>query len=134
VRRHAPEHIRVIAKLARFLQTVDLDLSPWKGMVPLELFGSTELPVIGDAPYFLTLGPHSFFWFSLQPRATAQLGGDGQATGAAVVPEIKVASDWDSVFAGSARERLVTVLLGYIKQRRWFAGKARRLKAAQIRT
>jgi maltose alpha-D-glucosyltransferase/alpha-amylase len=111
---------------------MELDLSAWKGMVPLELFGSTELPVIGDAPYFLTLGPHSFFWFSLQPRATAQIPGDGQASGAAVLPEIKVVSDWDSVFVGSARERLETVLLGYVKQRRWFAGKARRLKAAQI--
>ncbi|HEY8796975.1 MAG TPA: maltose alpha-D-glucosyltransferase [Candidatus Dormibacteraeota bacterium] len=132
VRRHESEQILVIANLSRFLQTMELDLSAWKGMVPLELFGSTELPVIGDAPYFLTLGPHSFFWFSLQPRATAQIPGDGQASGAAVLPEIKVVSDWDSVFVGSARERLETVLLGYVKQRRWFAGKARRLKAAQI--
>jgi maltose alpha-D-glucosyltransferase/alpha-amylase len=132
VRRYESEQILVIANLSRFLQTMELDLSAWKGMVPLELFGSTELPVIGDAPYFLTLGPHSFFWFSLQPRATAQIPGDGQASGAAVLPEIKVVSDWDSVFVGSARERLETVLLGYVKQRRWFAGKARRLKAAQI--
>ena len=132
VRRYESEQILVIANLSRFLQTMELDLSEWKGMVPLELFGSTELPVIGDAPYFLTLGPHSFFWFSLQPRATAQVAGDGQAPGATVLPEIKVVSDWDSVFVGSARERLETVLLGYVKQRRWFAGKARRLKAAQI--
>jgi maltose alpha-D-glucosyltransferase/alpha-amylase len=97
----------------------------------MELFGSTELPVIGEAPYFLTLGPHSFFWFSLQPRATAQVPGDGQAS-ATVLPEIKVTSDWDSVLVGSARERLESVLLGYIRQRRWFAGKARRLKSAQI--
>jgi trehalose synthase/trehalose synthase-fused probable maltokinase len=132
VRRYESEQILVIANLSRFLQTVELDLSEWKGMVPLELFGSTELPVIGDAPYFLTLGPHSFFWFSLQPRATAQVPGDGQAP-AATLPEIKVSSDWDSVLVGSARERLETVLLGYIRQRRWFAGKARRLKAAQIK-
>ena len=132
VRRYESEQILVIANLSRFLQTVELDLSAWKGMVPLELFGSTELPVIGDAPYFLTLGPHSFFWFSLQPRATAQVPGDGQAP-AATLPEIKVSSDWESVFVGRARERLETVLLGYIKQRRWFAGKARRLKAALIK-
>ncbi|HEY8953623.1 MAG TPA: putative maltokinase, partial [Candidatus Dormibacteraeota bacterium] len=132
VRRYESEQILVIANLSRFLQTVELDLSEWKGMVPLELFGSTELPVIGDAPYFLTLGPHSFFWFSLQPRATAQIAGDGQAPGVAVLPEIKVISDWDSVFVGSARERLETVLLNYVKHRRWFAGKARRLKAATI--
>jgi maltose alpha-D-glucosyltransferase/alpha-amylase len=87
VRRYESEQILVIANLSRFLQTVELDLSAWKGMVPLELFGSTELPVIGDAPYFLTLGPHSFFWFSLQPKATSQTPGDGQ-TPATVLPEV----------------------------------------------
>jgi maltose alpha-D-glucosyltransferase / alpha-amylase len=131
VRRYESEQILVIANLSRFLQTVELDLSAWKGMVPMELFGSTELPVIGETPYFLTLGPHSFFWFSMQPRATAQLQSDGQAP-AAALPEIRVTDGWDSVLLGSARERLESVLLGYVKQRRWFAGKARRLKNAQI--
>ena len=132
VRRYESEQILVVANLSRFLQTVELDLSPWKGMVPMELFGSTDLPVIGETPYFLTLGPHSFFWFSLQPRATAQLSSDGQAPAAAVVPEIKISGDWDTVLLGSARERLESVLLGFVRQRRWFAGKARRLKSAQI--
>jgi maltose alpha-D-glucosyltransferase / alpha-amylase len=132
IRRYESEQILVIANLSRFLQTVELDLSQWKGMVPMELFGSTELPVIGETPYFLTLGPHSFFWFSLQPRATAQLPADGQVPSTAVVPEIKVTAGWDSVLLGTARERLESVLVGYIRQRRWFAGKARRLKSAQI--
>ncbi len=131
VRRYESEQILVIANLSRFLQTLELDLSAWKGMVPMELFGSTELPVIGDAPYFLTLGPHSFFWFSLQPRATATIQGDGQAAPAAL-PEIRITGEWDTVLLGSARERLESVLIGYIRQRRWFAGKARRLKSAQI--
>jgi maltose alpha-D-glucosyltransferase / alpha-amylase len=131
VRRYESEQILVVANLSRFLQTVELDLSAWKGMVPMELFGSTDLPVIGDTPYFLTLGPHSFFWFSLQPRAAATVLGDGQAP-AAVLPEIRVTSGWDSVLLGSARERLEAILLGYVRQRRWFAGKARRLKSAQI--
>ncbi len=131
VRRYESEQILVIANLSRFLQTVELDLSEWKGMVPMELFGSTDLPVIGEAPYFLTLGPHSFFWFSLQPKAAPLLQGDGQVP-ATALPEIKVTDGWDSVLLGSARERLESVLLGYIRQRRWFAGKARRLKSAQI--
>ena len=131
VRRYESEQILVVANLSRFLQTVDLDLSEWKGMVPMELFGSTDLPVIGETPYFLSLGPHSFFWFSMQPRAVAQIQGDGKAP-VAVLPEIRVTSGWDSVLLGSARERLETVLLGYVKQRRWFAGKARRLKSALI--
>ena len=131
VRRYESEQILVIANLSRFLQTVELDLSQWKGMVPMELFGSTELPTIGDAPYFLTLGPHSFFWFSLQPKASPMVSGDGQVT-PATLPEIKITAGWDSVLVGSARERLESVLLGYIRQRRWFAGKARKLKSAQI--
>ncbi len=132
VRRYESEQILCVANLSRFLQTVNLDLSQWKGLVPVELFGATELPAIGDTPYFLTLGPHSFFWFSLQPRAIPAVQGDAPVA-AAVLPEIRVSSGWDSVLVdGSAKERLESVLPGYVRQRRWFAGKARRLKSAQI--
>src|SRR6184192_3174334 len=61
VRRYESEQILCVANLSRFLQVVELDLSHWKGLVPIELFGSTELPPIGDTPYYLTLGPHSFY-------------------------------------------------------------------------
>jgi maltose alpha-D-glucosyltransferase/alpha-amylase len=131
VRRYESEQILCIANLSRFLQVVDLDLSKWKGMVPMELFGATDLPVIGEAPYFLTLGPHSFFWFSLQTRSATPVQSDGSVP-ASVLPEIRVAGGWDQALVGSAKERLDSVLLGYIRLRRWFAGKARRLKSAQI--
>jgi maltose alpha-D-glucosyltransferase/alpha-amylase len=131
VRAYESEQILCVANLSRFLQVLELDLSKWKGMVPVELFGATELPTIGDTPYFLTLGPHSFYWFSLQPRAAAALPADW-GLAAAVLPEIKVAGSWDSVLFGTAKERLEGVLLPYIRQRRWFAGKARRLKSASI--
>ena len=132
VRRYESEQILCIANLSRFLQTVDLDLSQWKGLVPVELFGATELPVIGETPYFLTLGPHSFFWFSLQPRAAPFSLSDAPAAVLAL-PEIKAADGWDSVLVGgSAKESLESILPGYVRQRRWFAGKARRLKSAQI--
>jgi maltose alpha-D-glucosyltransferase / alpha-amylase len=132
VRRFESEQILCVVNLSRFLQTVDLDLSQWKGLVPVELFGATELPVIGDTPYFLTLGPHSFFWFSLQPRAAPFTLSDAPAA-ALALPEIKAADGWDSVLVGgSAKESLESILLGYVRQMRWFAGKARWLKSAQI--
>jgi maltose alpha-D-glucosyltransferase/alpha-amylase len=131
VRRYESEQILCVANLSRFLQVVELDLSKWKGMVPVELFGATELPVVGDTPYFLTLGPHSFYWFSLQPRAAAAVPADW-GLAAAVLPEIKVAGSWDAVLFGSARERLEAILVPYIAQRRWFAGKARRMKSVSI--
>src|SRR5260370_4153118 len=76
VRAYESEQILCVANLSRFLQVVELDLSKWKGMVPVELFGATELPAVGDTPYFLTLGPHSFYWFAMQPRAAAPVPAD----------------------------------------------------------
>ncbi|MDQ2923715.1 MAG: maltose alpha-D-glucosyltransferase, partial [Candidatus Dormibacteraeota bacterium] len=136
VRRYESEQILCLANLSRFLQAVELDLSKWKGLVPVELFSSNEMPVVGDAPYFLTLGPHAFYWFSLQPRATPNIVSDG-AQAVAAVPEMLVPSTWlagglEAALTGPTKERLESILLGYIRNRRWFAGKARRLKSAQI--
>src|SRR5450756_921983 len=67
----------------------------------------------------------------MQPRAMPNIQSDG-AQAAATVPEIRVTGDWESALVGAAKERLEAVLLGHIRNRRWFAGKARRLKSAQI--
>ncbi len=131
VRRYESEQILCVANLSRFLQAVELDLTKWKGLVPVELFSSNEMPVVGDAPYFLTLGPHSFYWFSLQPRSAPTVQSDGAGL-ASLLPEIRVEGSWESVLTGTPKERLESVLSGYIRQRRWFAGKARRVKSAQI--
>jgi maltose alpha-D-glucosyltransferase/alpha-amylase len=131
VRRYESEQILCVANLSRFLQAVELDHSKWKGLVPVELFSSNEMPIVGDAPYFLTLGPHSFYWFSLQPRAAPTIQSDGAAL-SSLLPEIEVEGTWESVLAGTAKERLENVLSSYIRQRRWFAGKARRVKSARI--
>ncbi|MHB8611696.1 MAG: maltose alpha-D-glucosyltransferase [Candidatus Dormibacteraceae bacterium] len=131
IRRYESEQILCVANLSRFLQAVELDLSQWKGLVPVELFSGNEMPVVGDAPYFLTLGPHAFYWFSLQPRATPMLSSDGRLTSASL-PEIRVAGGWESALTGPSKDRLENVLLGYVRNRRWFAGKARGLKSASI--
>jgi maltose alpha-D-glucosyltransferase / alpha-amylase len=68
VREHEDEHILIVANLSRFTQAVELDLSDYEGRVPVELFGHTEFPRIGELPYFLTLGPHTFYWFQLTPE------------------------------------------------------------------
>src|SRR5581483_6959493 len=65
------ERILVVANLSRFAQWTQLDLSPYAGMQPVELFGRTEFPTVTGQPYMLTLGPHSFFWFSLEPQSAA---------------------------------------------------------------
>ena len=66
MRQYGDETILVVANLSRFPQYVELDLSKWKGMRPVELFGHTDFPAIGDLPYLLTLGGHAFHWFSIE--------------------------------------------------------------------
>lgn len=59
------QEVLVVNNLSRFSQPVELDLRPWAGKVPVEMIGGTPFPPIGELPYFVTLGPHSFFWFRL---------------------------------------------------------------------
>src|SRR5581483_9706535 len=65
LRQHGEEQLLVVANLSRFVQPVQLDLRAHAGSQPEELFGRTAFPRIGEEPYFLTLGPHGFFWFAL---------------------------------------------------------------------
>ncbi len=55
-----------VHNLARSAQAVQLDLSPYAGMVPVEMLGQTAFPAIGELPYLLTLAPRGFFWFQLR--------------------------------------------------------------------
>jgi maltose alpha-D-glucosyltransferase/alpha-amylase len=66
VRRDDKETILVVVNLARSVQPAELDLKPFAGLTPIEMWGLTEFPRVGEAPYFLTLGPYATYWFSLQ--------------------------------------------------------------------
>src|SRR5262252_8018998 len=66
-REYRDETILVVANLSTRSQPVELDLSAHRGSTPLELIGETRFPPIGDAPYFLSVGPHGFYWLRLEP-------------------------------------------------------------------
>jgi maltose alpha-D-glucosyltransferase/alpha-amylase len=68
-RSYEDQTILVVNNLSRFVQPVELDLSACVGNVPVELFGETVFPRITEAPYFLSLGPHTFYWFRLEKGA-----------------------------------------------------------------
>src|SRR5437667_352598 len=65
IRRYEDETILVVANLSRYVQCCELDLSQYKGMVPVELSGSTRFPEIGERPYFINLGPFASYWFAI---------------------------------------------------------------------
>ncbi|HSE94000.1 MAG TPA: maltose alpha-D-glucosyltransferase [Methylomirabilota bacterium] len=71
VRAHGDETILVVANLSGRSQPVSLDLARHRGAVPVELLGQTRFPPLSEHPYFLSLGPHGFYWFRLE-RADRQ--------------------------------------------------------------
>jgi maltose alpha-D-glucosyltransferase/alpha-amylase len=123
------ERILVVANLSRFVQYAELDLSAFKGMIPLELFGQTEFPSIGELPYFIILGPHGFYWFKLEPPPRSESRPEALA---AEIPALQVSGSWDAVFNGTGKLALERALPGYLQACRWFGGKARRLRSATL--
>jgi len=65
LREHEDETILCVANLSRGAQPVELDLSQFKGRVPVELMGRTAFPPVGELPYLLTLSAHGFYAFRL---------------------------------------------------------------------
>jgi len=128
VRAYEDERILVIGNLSRYVQYVELDLARFKGMSPVELFGHTEFPIIGDRPYLMTLGPHMFAWFSLETS------GSGAAASAPnfEFPRIELGGSLDHFLRGEQRERLDRALPGYLPRCRWFRAKAHKIRAARI--
>jgi maltose alpha-D-glucosyltransferase/alpha-amylase len=57
-----------VHNLARSAQAVELDLSDYEGRYPIELFGPSRFPRVGQLPYLLTLAKRGFYWFQLVPE------------------------------------------------------------------
>ena len=60
-----------VNNLSRFPQPVELDLSAYEGIAPIEMLGGVEFPRIGQLPYLLTLAGHGFYWFRLRAGLAA---------------------------------------------------------------
>jgi maltose alpha-D-glucosyltransferase/alpha-amylase len=104
--------------LSRSAQATELDLTAWKGRVPLEMLGRTLFPPIGELPYMITLAPYGFYWFQLRERDKSEHAAPS------VVPEfetlvVPLGATWMSL----ARTRSVferDVLPGYLARTRWY--------------
>jgi maltose alpha-D-glucosyltransferase/alpha-amylase len=67
IRRDEAQTVLCVVNLSRFVQPAELDLSGFVGATPVELLGGVPFPTVrDDGHYFLSLGPHSFFWFRLE--------------------------------------------------------------------
>jgi maltose alpha-D-glucosyltransferase/alpha-amylase len=129
VRRWQDETILVVANLSRNVQYVEIDLHEMKGLTPIELFGGTAFPSVGDLPYLLTLGGHAFYWFALERAASAE----GESREAAYQPPVlSVRGAWTSLLDAGARPELEETLAEYLEGRRWFRPRGRSITAAHV--
>ena len=127
VRRFQNEVVLCVANLSRSVQPIELDLSQFKGMTPVEMFGLTEFPKIGDQPYFLTLGPYSFYWFKVgqTPASVTARTLPETATDVPEAPALLVGATWETLLDGNVRTMIERdLLITFLKRQGWFAGKS----------
>jgi maltose alpha-D-glucosyltransferase / alpha-amylase len=128
IREYNDERILVVANLSRFVQYVELDLSKYKGMIPIELFGRNAFPAIGELSYLLTLGGHSFYWCSLEQQPSYEQ----TARASLFEPPTVECSSFTALCSGSERALLEELLPEYLSSRSWFAGQQRTMQRVSI--
>ena len=118
--------VLIVANLSRFAQYVELDLSRFRGSEPVELFGQTHFPPIGELPYLLTLGPHAVYWLAIE-SAAQEVDADDLGS-----PVIEASGSIDALVTGRGRAELERAIARFLPGRRWFGGKARTIRGVSI--
>ncbi|MBU0724578.1 MAG: maltose alpha-D-glucosyltransferase [Alphaproteobacteria bacterium] len=133
VRQHEGETILCVANLSRSAQAVELDLSAYRGSVPIELLGQQPFPPIGDLPYLLTLPAHGFFWFVL---ASEQEVPSWHTLPPDPLPEfltLTATAGLAGVLRGREQRQLEReVMPQFLQRQRWFGGKDAPVEAVTI--
>jgi maltose alpha-D-glucosyltransferase/alpha-amylase len=137
------EAVLCVVNLSRSAQPVELDLSRYKGRVPVEMLGRVSFPPIGALPYLLTLPAYGFYWFRLATDADAPHWHEERLT-REDIPVLVLFDGWLSFFrdrvvpwrigmAEKTRAQLETHLLPpYLESQRWYAAKGERPRAARL--
>jgi maltose alpha-D-glucosyltransferase / alpha-amylase len=131
LRTHGEERILVVANLSRFSQHAELALPALRGLHPVEMFGRSAFPVIGDGPYSVSLGPHGFFWFALEKTPPSP-----RVTHVPPAPEdwpaVPWTAGWAERFAEALGAQVAPVLAAALRSRPWFWGRSRALLRVDV--
>jgi maltose alpha-D-glucosyltransferase / alpha-amylase len=129
------ETILCVANLSRSAQAVELDLSRYRGCVPIELVSQSPFPPIGDLPYMLTLSSYGAFWFLLADEAQAPEWHDNIPE---PLPEFitltLVGGRIERALEGRERRQLEQdVLAQFLQRQRWYGAKGEEARKVEIR-
>jgi maltose alpha-D-glucosyltransferase/alpha-amylase len=120
------ETLLIVANLSRYCQAVRIQMPGCAGYPVRDIFSDNRFPEIGEAPYVLTLGPHTFYWFALEkPEPTAR--GEPERSF-----EVQSAATWDRIFDGTVPPHLLAALRAYTRRARWFGGKGQIIRTTRI--
>ncbi len=127
LRQTSDETVLVVANLSRFAQAVELSLTRFKDCAPVELFGQSKFPDIGEQPYLLTLSPYACLWFRLIPRTTERM------IDLTTVPQIRIRADWTEALGAQWHRAVERRLPDFLRQQAWFLGCGRTISSARVR-
>ncbi|WP_081771552.1 maltose alpha-D-glucosyltransferase [Paraburkholderia nodosa] len=124
--------ILCVANLSRAPQAVELDLSEFAGMSPVEMTADSVFPAVGQLPYLLTFPPYGFLWFLLS--AGDQRPSWSQPTSEQLPEFVTVVIREGQAGATPENVRLLEseVLPSWLSRRRWFASKDKPLRAVRL--
>ena len=91
-RRRHEDIVLCVNNLSRFAQPVELMIPQLAGKVPVELLGRVPFPPIGELPYFVTLPPYGFYWFTLHEAGARPMIEPGDL--ATLLPDFLVRQRW----------------------------------------
>jgi maltose alpha-D-glucosyltransferase/alpha-amylase len=132
-----------VANVSRIAQPVELELSAYRGRVPVEMMGRNAFPPIGDLPYLMTLPAHGFFWFRLATDAEPPRW-HSERLPVEDLQTVVLFDGWNSFFrtrvvpwrigmAERTRTHLERELLPqFLSRQRWYAGKSEALERAAL--
>src|SRR3984893_7494139 len=122
------ETVLVVVNLSRFAQSVELDLSRFSGCRLVEVFSRNPFPTIKKSRYVLALGPHSHYWFVLQPQSERR-----RLEKKRTLLTVYSRPELQTLLNGREGARIENEILPkYIGTCRWFGAKARNLRHMRV--
>lgn len=147
LREYEGESMLCVSNLSRAAQPVELDLSAYKGRVPVEMMGRAPFPPIGDLPYLLTLPGFGFYWFHLTADAYIPRWHEERLP-PLELPVLVLFAGWETLFpervaqtdptrrplAEKLRDTLETsVWPKFVGAQRWYAAKGQAIERIALR-
>jgi maltose alpha-D-glucosyltransferase / alpha-amylase len=132
IREFEGERILCVANVSRAPQAVELDLSEFKGSLPVELTAGSHFPAIDTRFYQLTLPAYGFFWFRMEePEVSKERQEQQPAPG---LFTLVATGKLETILTGrelAAFER--TVAPRFLGSRYWFRREAKEIEGVTVK-